>query len=495
MAWEKLPTDYTDAVWTGMKKYRQIENEDGTISFLDVTAYENKEKSFFGAKDANRMNEAVNNIMAVGVRGKNLLHNWCFADPVNRNGKETYTNKGTTIDRWELTNDAGLLSLTLYDMILLADSGDVWFRQYVANAENLAYKRVTLSALIGNKVYSASGVVPGYRPDSDLEVCLVGYPEGSLALYMRSDGSLSVQFRVVNGESIIIRAVKLEVGSVQTLAYRDNNGDWVLYDVPDYGEQYVICSQYDLTTGKLMGSAPVENNAGYHNCIYRGKYLGSAVSASQWGSINAGTFDDLYIGDYWTIGGVNYRIAAFDYYLTMGDDTKCNTHHVIIVPDTRLYNSVMNDTQTSVGGYLNSKMCQEGLNEAKTIINTAFGENHVLKMDRYLSNVVTDDCVTGVVWSYGSSIDLMNEFHLYGCTIYYNMLGVTSQASNATIDHTQYPLFRFRRDLMSTTGYGYWLRDVVRNGYFSYISANGTATRQAANTTGGVRPSFAIVAY
>lgn len=63
MAWTNLPTDYTDATFTGLRKYVEIENDDGTVSFHDVTVYENKEKSFFGANDANRMNEAMNNIM------------------------------------------------------------------------------------------------------------------------------------------------------------------------------------------------------------------------------------------------------------------------------------------------------------------------------------------------------------------------------------------------------------------------------------------------
>ena len=58
MAWKLLPTDYTDAVWSGLKRYTQVDNSDGTVSFNDVTTYTNKEKSFFGAKDANRMNEA-----------------------------------------------------------------------------------------------------------------------------------------------------------------------------------------------------------------------------------------------------------------------------------------------------------------------------------------------------------------------------------------------------------------------------------------------------
>lgn len=72
MAWKLLPTDYTDAVWSGLKRYTQVDNSDGTVSFNDVTTYTHKEKSFFGAKDANRMNEALNYIMSMLENGTNL---------------------------------------------------------------------------------------------------------------------------------------------------------------------------------------------------------------------------------------------------------------------------------------------------------------------------------------------------------------------------------------------------------------------------------------
>lgn len=63
MAWETLKTDYTDAIWVGKKRYNQITNNDGTVSFDDVTDYAQKENSFYGADDANSTNEAINYIM------------------------------------------------------------------------------------------------------------------------------------------------------------------------------------------------------------------------------------------------------------------------------------------------------------------------------------------------------------------------------------------------------------------------------------------------
>ena len=72
MSWILLPTGYTDAVWDGLKRYTQIDNPDGTVSFRDDTTYTNKEKSFFGANDANRMNQALNYIMSALEDGTDL---------------------------------------------------------------------------------------------------------------------------------------------------------------------------------------------------------------------------------------------------------------------------------------------------------------------------------------------------------------------------------------------------------------------------------------
>ncbi len=72
MSWELLPVNYTDAVWSGLKKYVQVDNEDGTVSFQDVTQYSHKENSFFGAHEANRMNEALNTLMNMVESGTDL---------------------------------------------------------------------------------------------------------------------------------------------------------------------------------------------------------------------------------------------------------------------------------------------------------------------------------------------------------------------------------------------------------------------------------------
>lgn len=191
------------------------------------------------------------------------------------------------------------------------------------------------------------------------------------------------------------------------------------------------------------------NNAGAHNAIYRGKSLGSTVTTAQYAAIKAGTFDDLYIGDYWTIGGVNYRIAAFDYYLNSGD-TNCTTHHVVIVPDTCLYNAQMHNTSsggwesgaanTTAGGYVGSDMYKSNLEQAKTTIKSAFS-GHVLKHRIYLTNAVANGRASGGAWC-DSEVDLMCEQMVYGSGIFSPVSDGSNVPANYRVEKSQLPLFQ-----------------------------------------------------
>lgn len=62
---EELKTNYVDDVLYSSKnqlrKYQQIQNDDGTVSFVDVTEYSTTGTSF-GAKDINDTNAAVNEL-------------------------------------------------------------------------------------------------------------------------------------------------------------------------------------------------------------------------------------------------------------------------------------------------------------------------------------------------------------------------------------------------------------------------------------------------
>lgn len=240
------------------------------------------------------------------------------------------------------------------------------------------------------------------------------------------------------------------------------------------------------------------NNAGAHNAIYRGKSLGSTVTTAQYAAIKAGTFDDLYIGDYWTIGGVNYRIAAFDYYLNSGD-TNCTTHHVVIVPDTCLYNAQMHNTSsggyeggaanTTTGGYVGSDMYKSNLEQAKTTIKSAFS-GHVLKHRIYLTNAVANGRASGGAWC-DSEIDLMCEQMVYGSGIFSPVSDGSNVPANYRVEKSQLPLFQHEPSRICNRN-NWWLRDVITASYFAYVSGDGYANYHGASFSSGVRPAFCI---
>ena len=237
------------------------------------------------------------------------------------------------------------------------------------------------------------------------------------------------------------------------------------------------------------GGLSVENNAGAHNAIYRGKYLGNTYTAAQQAAVAAGTFDDLFIGDYWTIGGVNYRIAGFDYYLNNGD-TACATHHMIVVPDTQLYTHVMNDTNVTEGGYYGSKMRTSGLNQAKTTAESAFGASHILSHREYLTNAVSNGRPSGGSW-YDCTVELMSERMVYGNGIFMPVSDGTNVPSNYTVSKGQLPLFLYRHDLIGNRE-NWWLRDVITAAGFAFVYNDGYATCNLASVAAGVRPAIPV---
>ena len=240
------------------------------------------------------------------------------------------------------------------------------------------------------------------------------------------------------------------------------------------------------------------NNAGAHNAIYRGKSLGSTVTTAQYAAIKAGTFDDLYIGDYWTIGGVNYRIAAFDYYLNSGD-TNCTTHHVVIVPDTCLYNAQMHNASsggwesgaanTTAGGYVGSDMYKNNLEQAKTTIKSAFS-GHVLKHRIYLTNAVANGRASGGAWC-NSEVDLMCEQMVYGSGIFSPVSDGSNVPANYRVEKSQLPLFQHEPSRICNRA-TWWLRDVITASDFAGVGVNGGADYNGASYSLGVRPAFCI---
>ncbi len=231
-----------------------------------------------------------------------------------------------------------------------------------------------------------------------------------------------------------------------------------------------------------------ESGAGFHNSIFRGKSLGSAVTPEQYAAISGGTFDDMFIGDYWTINGTKYLIAAFNYYYNTGD-AALTKNHVTLVSAAYMYTCEMNDTNTTAGGYIGSKMRTSGLDSAISTIKADFS-GHVVNHRKCLCSAVADGQASAGEWI-DSEVDLMNEHMVYGSNASAWGKETDGHRYNVGTEKSQLPLFRFRHDLIGIRA-SWWLRDVCSASHFANVGTRGTAAPTNASTARGVRPAFSI---
>lgn len=136
---------------------------------------------------------------------RNLLDNWYFGAPVNqRDVSGTISSAGYFLDRWKLV--IGSVTINTDGITLNGTMQQV--------LETAPVGTVTASALTQAGV---GEVVPTYN-------------SATKTVTVTADGEKLV-------------AVKLEMGSQQTLAHQEN-GMWVLNEIPDYGEELTKCMRY-----------------------------------------------------------------------------------------------------------------------------------------------------------------------------------------------------------------------------------------------------------
>lgn len=241
----------------------------------------------------------------------------------------------------------------------------------------------------------------------------------------------------------------------------------------------------DALFAMLDGFAPVE----LRRVLFRGKNLGTALTAVQKAAIKDGSFKGMFLGDYWSIGGRIWRIVDMDYWYNCGD-TAFTSHHLVIMPDEALYNAQMNTTNVTTGGYVGSAMYKSNLANAKTIVNAAF-QGSVLTHREYLCNAVANGRPSGGAW-FDSSIELPNEPMMYGHPHFSPTSDGSTVPSIYTISKTQLALFMVCPRFIVNRSYNQWLRDVVSSAYFALVDGSGVTNCTGASGSFGVRPVFPV---
>lgn len=137
---------------------------------------------------------------------RNLLDNWYFGNPVNqRDISGTISSAGYFLDRWKLVS--GSVTINTDGITLNGTMQQV--------LETAPVGTVTASALTQAGV---GEVVPTYNSETKTVTVTAA------------------------GKKLV--AVKLELGTEQTLAHQNSSGAWVLNEMPDYGEELTKCMRY-----------------------------------------------------------------------------------------------------------------------------------------------------------------------------------------------------------------------------------------------------------
>lgn len=204
-------------------------------------------------KGLNDLKNTLNTLVKEIAR-PNLLDNWYFVGggsqkrygtfPINQKGMTSYSTNGTTnIDRWLSYNTSSLVVESNGVKIVSSGNGFV-LTQNIDECEDLLGKTLTATALFA----SVSGGTAGIR----LEIGATVYSgtdltSGGLTSVTHEVPSnaagIKVDIRMTEGTTAKLIAIKLEIGSEQTLAYQTQSG-WEVIGIPSFSEELAKAQAY-----------------------------------------------------------------------------------------------------------------------------------------------------------------------------------------------------------------------------------------------------------
>lgn len=179
----------------------------------------------------------------------NLLDNWYFGKPVNQMGKTEYTGGGYAVDRWKIGD--GVTATVANGALNISYSTPGW--NLVEPIDNMLVPGVTytLSCIYkasvnpirlvvawGDSQYfynEASPISDDWALAQIAGTIPANATIGFNQVVIQSLGSSAGDFS--------LKAVKLELGSQQTLAHKED-GVWVLNEIPRFSDQLVVCQRY-----------------------------------------------------------------------------------------------------------------------------------------------------------------------------------------------------------------------------------------------------------
>ena len=271
-------------------------------------------------------------------------------------------------------------------------------------------------------------------------------------------------------------------------------------------------SVYDI---RCAGCPRTGYGATLHNSIFRGSNIGSSISYDQQLSMFYGTFDNMYVGDYWDLGN-NHNlylvILGFNYFFNKGDVSVSGgwgierSHHVVCAVISSTYSKSasykMNSSNSTTGGYrtartnTSSPYLGYALNQLYSSVSS--GISHGVADSYYdsYSNAVTSGYPSAGAW-YNCNAELMTEQQVFGTKIISPVNSGSASVWNYTISTMQFPYFAYTFDytfaINGLCGSGnYWLRDVADASKFCYVDAAGRSNKANASNAKNIIPYVLI---
>lgn len=196
-----------------------------------------------------------------GPVGKNLLDNWYFVGggtsgkfPINQRGQTSYPGLGYAIDRWRIPGDGGTLTVNQNGITYQnTTENTAYLSQFLELSRLIPGRQHTMSALFAEGSAAKAAEFVCYRPGSPGYSVFTGNAVEGVGLssvtFTVPEDTTSLEARLITGPygttgDFTAIAAKLEPGSRQTLAYKDESGALRLYEIPVYAEELLKCQYY-----------------------------------------------------------------------------------------------------------------------------------------------------------------------------------------------------------------------------------------------------------
>lgn len=267
-------------------------------------------------------------------------------------------------------------------------------------------------------------------------------------------------------------------------------GVYLYYELAEYKTINIGGNEVTLP---LLNSI-VGKNAGAHNGIYRGINLLERYSLAEiYTRIYDGSFDDLFVGDYFTltINGeiMNCILAGFDLFLNTGD-TNTTRHHAVVVTEKAFTQRYQMGASGTTGGFVNSNMWTTVIPEYVASLESVIGSDHLISYRTELSNSVSSGSANGYEWV-DCKMSLLSEIQLMGQATF------ATNIYECAFENSQFPLFALNPSAR-VTGRGttartsYFLKTIATNSNYVAMREDGHLGSLSASSTNGFRPFFLI---